>query len=262
MNLIGVDVGGTFTDLVLADTDTGRATVHKVPTTPDDPSIGVTEGVIALCAMADLNPSRIDQVLHGTTIATNAVLEHRRRGHRHDHHPWLSRHPAYRPPSAAAALLADAGNPLAKPPAGATAPPPCGVRAAHPADAATCWCRWTRMRCGPRRGHSAKTASSPSRSASCSPTSTRRTRRAPRRLVLEEHPEALRHDLGRGGAAVPRVRALHDGGDERLRRPQGPRLHLALVASAARCRQRRRAAGHGLERRRRDGARWWRSARC
>ncbi len=77
MNLIGVDVGGTFTDLVLADTDTGRAVVHKVPTTPEDPSIGVTEGVIALCAMAALDPSRIDQVLHGTTIATNAVLEHR-----------------------------------------------------------------------------------------------------------------------------------------------------------------------------------------
>src|ERR1700722_7469387 len=77
MKLIGVDVGGTFTDLVLADTDTAQVVVHKVPTTPDDPSIGVTEGVIALCAMADLNPSRIDQVLHGTTIATNAVLEHR-----------------------------------------------------------------------------------------------------------------------------------------------------------------------------------------
>ncbi len=77
MKLIGVDVGGTFTDLVLADTDTAGAVVHKVPTTPEDPSIGVAEGVIALCGIADIDPSEIDQVLHGTTIATNAVLEHR-----------------------------------------------------------------------------------------------------------------------------------------------------------------------------------------
>ena len=77
MKLIGVDVGGTFTDLVLADTDTAGAVVHKVPTTPEDPSIGVAEGVIALCGLADIDPSEIDQVLHGTTIATNAVLEHR-----------------------------------------------------------------------------------------------------------------------------------------------------------------------------------------
>ena len=191
MNLIGVDVGGTFTDLVLADTDTGRATVHKVPTTPDDPSIGVTEGVIALCAMADLNPSRIDQVLHGTTIATNAVLEHRGAVTGLITTPWLPRHSAYRPSSAAAALLADAANSLAKPAVRATAPPPCGVRAADRRRAATCWCRWTRMRCGPRRGHCARTASSPSRSAFCSPTSTRRTRRAAKQLVLEEYPEAF-----------------------------------------------------------------------
>jgi N-methylhydantoinase A len=77
MKLIGVDVGGTFTDLVLAETDTAQVVVLKVPTTPEDPSIGVTEGVIGLCAIADIDPSEIDQVLHGTTIATNAVLEHR-----------------------------------------------------------------------------------------------------------------------------------------------------------------------------------------
>ena len=65
MKLIGVDVGGTFTDLVLAETDTAQVVVLKVPTTPEDPSIGVTEGVIGLCAIADIDPSEIDQVLHG-----------------------------------------------------------------------------------------------------------------------------------------------------------------------------------------------------
>lgn len=77
MRLIGVDVGGTFTDLVLADTETGHTTIHKVSSTNADPSIGVTQGVVELCARAGLAPSAVDQVLHGTTIATNAVLEHR-----------------------------------------------------------------------------------------------------------------------------------------------------------------------------------------
>jgi N-methylhydantoinase A/oxoprolinase/acetone carboxylase beta subunit len=77
MNLIGVDVGGTFTDLVLADTATGRTTVHKVSSTPSDPSVGVTQGVVELCARAGVPTGAVAQVLHGTTIATNAVLEHR-----------------------------------------------------------------------------------------------------------------------------------------------------------------------------------------
>jgi N-methylhydantoinase A/oxoprolinase/acetone carboxylase beta subunit len=77
MNLIGVDVGGTFTDLVLADTATGRTTIHKVSSTPSDPSIGVTQGVVELCARAGVPTAAVAQVLHGTTIATNAVLEHR-----------------------------------------------------------------------------------------------------------------------------------------------------------------------------------------
>ncbi|MBI0434729.1 hydantoinase/oxoprolinase family protein [Roseomonas sp. KE0001] len=77
MNLIGVDVGGTFTDLVLAETASGRAVIHKVSSTPADPSLGVTRGVVELCGKAGLAPGAVDQVLHGTTIATNAVLEHR-----------------------------------------------------------------------------------------------------------------------------------------------------------------------------------------
>lgn len=77
MKLIGVDVGGTFTDLVLADTDSGAQIIHKVPSTPDDPSVGVMTGVADLCRMAGVDHGAIDFVLHGTTIATNAVLENR-----------------------------------------------------------------------------------------------------------------------------------------------------------------------------------------
>lgn len=77
MRLIGVDVGGTFTDLVLADTETGAVTIHKVSSTPEDPSIGVADGVAGLCDRAGVSRSAIDHVLHGTTIATNAALEHK-----------------------------------------------------------------------------------------------------------------------------------------------------------------------------------------
>src|SRR5262249_38931225 len=76
MRLIGVDVGGTFTDLVYADTDAGRTAVHKVSTTPDDPSRGVVQGLMALCDRYGIPRSTIDVVFHGTTIATNSILEH------------------------------------------------------------------------------------------------------------------------------------------------------------------------------------------
>ena len=76
MQLIGVDVGGTFTDLVFADTTTNTIVVHKVPTTPDDPSVGAIEGVRELCRRNGIDPAGIDHVFHGTTIATNAVLEY------------------------------------------------------------------------------------------------------------------------------------------------------------------------------------------
>src|SRR3979409_2705331 len=74
--LIGVDGGGTFTDLVYADTDAGATAVHKISTTPDDPSRGVVAGLTALCDKYGIARDTIDVVFHGTTIATNAILEH------------------------------------------------------------------------------------------------------------------------------------------------------------------------------------------
>ena len=76
MKLIGVDVGGTFTDLIVTDTGTKKTHIHKVPTTSDDPSIGVTNGILELCESTNISASSIDHVFHGTTIATNAVLEY------------------------------------------------------------------------------------------------------------------------------------------------------------------------------------------
>ena len=73
---LGVDVGGTFTDLVLTDDTTGSIHVNKVPTTPQDPSIGTMDGAMELCDMAGVSPADVEQFFHGTTIATNIVLEH------------------------------------------------------------------------------------------------------------------------------------------------------------------------------------------
>ena len=77
MKRIGVDVGGTFTDLVLVDEDTGTITVDKVASTPDDPARGVVEGIrAALRAKAGVPLAEIDNLLHGTTVATNIALTH------------------------------------------------------------------------------------------------------------------------------------------------------------------------------------------
>ncbi|MDX1744401.1 MAG: hydantoinase/oxoprolinase family protein, partial [Halobacteriales archaeon] len=76
MKILGIDIGGTFTDLYLVDNVAGAQTIHKVATTPEDPSEGAIQGIRELCSMTDTEPVEIDYVLHGTTIATNAVLEH------------------------------------------------------------------------------------------------------------------------------------------------------------------------------------------
>ncbi len=76
MKRIGVDVGGTFTDLIYVDDEAGTIQVHKLPTTPDDPSQGTIQGIRELAEQAGADPADLDQVFHGTTIATNIVIEH------------------------------------------------------------------------------------------------------------------------------------------------------------------------------------------
>ena len=76
MKRLGVDVGGTFTDLIYVDDEAGRILVHKTATTPDDPSQGTVEGIRELTREAGVSASALDQVFHGTTIATNIVIEH------------------------------------------------------------------------------------------------------------------------------------------------------------------------------------------
>jgi N-methylhydantoinase A len=73
---LGVDVGGTHTDLVLYDAATGALLVEKVPSTPHNPAAGVLDG-IANFVRRGIDPAEIDFFAHGTTITTNALLEMR-----------------------------------------------------------------------------------------------------------------------------------------------------------------------------------------
>jgi N-methylhydantoinase A len=72
---LGVDVGGTFTDLILISEETGETFTAKVPSTPEDSSIGVLNGVARICDESGVDPKKIQRVMHGTTVATNAVLQ-------------------------------------------------------------------------------------------------------------------------------------------------------------------------------------------
>ncbi len=71
---LGVDVGGTFTDLLLLDERNGRTFTAKVPSTPEDSSKGVLNGIEKICQSAGIDPTDITEVMHGTTVATNTVL--------------------------------------------------------------------------------------------------------------------------------------------------------------------------------------------
>ena len=72
---IGVDIGGTFTDLLLVDDSTGDVTIVKTLTTPADPSDAVDSGVREALATAGTVPSQVRNVVHGTTLVTNAIIE-------------------------------------------------------------------------------------------------------------------------------------------------------------------------------------------
>ena len=72
---IGVDIGGTFTDFVLADAATGRVHNEKLLTTPHDPSRAVLEGIRRLLDAHRVAPADVALVIHGTTLVANALIE-------------------------------------------------------------------------------------------------------------------------------------------------------------------------------------------
>ena len=72
---LGVDVGGTFTDILLVNEESGETFRVKTSSTPSDQSIGVLRGINQACGQAGIGLDEVTHVLHGTTVATNAILE-------------------------------------------------------------------------------------------------------------------------------------------------------------------------------------------
>ena len=72
---IGIDIGGTFTDLLLVDDATGEVTIVKTLTTPADPSDAVDVAVRQALETAGTSPAVVGNVIHGTTLVTNAIIE-------------------------------------------------------------------------------------------------------------------------------------------------------------------------------------------
>jgi len=75
MKILTIDIGGTFTDVHLLDTERGESRIHKVSSTPDNPARGAIHGIQELLDRCDIAAAEVDYVLHGTTVATNAVLK-------------------------------------------------------------------------------------------------------------------------------------------------------------------------------------------
>jgi N-methylhydantoinase A len=74
---IGVDVGGTFTDFTARHSESGRACVHKRPSTPGNPADAILAGLDELCAAQGIAQGEITRLSHGTTVATNALIQHK-----------------------------------------------------------------------------------------------------------------------------------------------------------------------------------------
>src|SRR5207248_11790527 len=72
---VGVDIGGTFTDLIAFDERTGSLTLAKTLTTPAQPDEGVETGLLETLAAAGERPGAVGTLIHGTTLVTNALVE-------------------------------------------------------------------------------------------------------------------------------------------------------------------------------------------
>src|SRR5581483_7098694 len=75
MYRIGIDIGGTFTDIIMVDSASGERAIAKVLTTPKDPSVGALQGLRELLDGRGVRGAEVSHVIHGTTLVTNALIE-------------------------------------------------------------------------------------------------------------------------------------------------------------------------------------------
>ena len=100
---VGVDIGGTFTDIVLIN-EAGRLLTRKVSSSVDDYARAIVEGLAQVFDEAGVEPAGILEVMHGTTVASNAILELQGCAGRPHRHRRLPRHPGDPEPPDAEAL--------------------------------------------------------------------------------------------------------------------------------------------------------------
>ena len=91
---LGADVGGTFTDIILVDDQSGLFTFGKVLTTPDQPDDAVIEGVKQVTSALNGEAAAISHLVHGTTLFTNALIERKGSLTALGHHGWVPRMPS------------------------------------------------------------------------------------------------------------------------------------------------------------------------
>ena len=251
MKRLGVDVGGTFTDLIYVDDEAGTVIVHKIPSTPADPSEGTVQGISELSAQAGEAPAALDQVFHGTTIATNIVIEHNgaevgmitTEGYRDILH--IARHK--KPLNFSIYQdLPVAGVPDRPAPLPADRP-----RADHEATA-PCSSRSTTTRCASRCASSRRPASRRSPSASSSRSSTRTHEQRVAEIVREEFPEAF---LSVSSEVLPQYREYERFSTVCLNAYVGPKVARYVGRFEERAARLRGQDGHppdDLRERRRD----------
>ena len=233
MKRIGVDVGGTFTDLILVDEDAGRITVDKLRSTPEDPALAVVEGVRGLCEKAGVSLSEVDNLLHGTTVATNIVLTYTgaevgmltTEGFRDIIH--IARHK--KPYNFSLQLeLPWQSRPIVKRRHRLTVKERITVPDGDvltPLDEEE-----VRERVRELRDAGVEAVAVCLLHSYLNPAHEQRIKE----IVLEEHPGLLPVGLPRGAAALPRVRALLDHCAERLHRPEGVALRRPVRRGATR----------------------------
>ena len=214
---VGVDVGGTFTDLVALD---GRALVtrRRCPRTPDDQSEGVMRALEAIDGSAS-----VDRLRARHDGRHERAARAPRRAHGARHHRGLPRRDRDRPPGPPVALRPDRAPARRR---SCRASCASGARADGPGRASSS--RSTRTACERPSTRCARPRSRPSRSACCSRSCTPSTSARVGEALREALPGRPRLAVERGAAGVPRVRALLDHGRRRL-----PRARLARLPRAA-----------------------------
>ena len=243
---VGVDSGGTFTDICLFDEQTGRVEIWKVSSTPDDPSRGIAQGVAEGIARVGSAPGAIGYFGHGTTVGTNALIQHKRRAHRPDHHRRLPRPAGDRPP--------EAPRPL-RPASRQAAPPWCRATCAWKCRNA---CATTARSKSPLDEAALRAAVRQLRDAGVQAiavcflygfVNTAHEETASR-ILARRIPRRLRLHQPRRRAGVPRVRAHVHRRGERLSRPRHAPLHHAAGRAAGNAGHARAAASDAVQRRR------------